>query len=514
MTRFLLLFVAVVVVSALALALAGDPGHAVLVWLHYRIDSTAAFAVIALAVLSALAVTVWRIALFIAEQPRRAARARAEARRRQGLDALGRGFLALASGEGAEARRFARRAAELTDEAPALLRVLTAQAAQASGDLAAAGAAYTAMLGFPEMRLAGRRGLWSIAIAQGDKAEALTQAEAAYALAKTARWAWRALFEARLDAGAWPDALELVEGALKRKILTPASAERARAALLAASAASGEESPDPKLRDQALASALEAARLAPRFTPGVVIAARLLGEVGRVGRAEDLIETAWAERPHPALQLAYRDLRTDETPRARVQRLAGLTKRNRDHRESLILSAEAALIADDLAVLRPALARLADEPPTRRLCGLHARAAVAEGRIEEARAWSQRGLTAQGEPDWSDLDAEGRAFAYGQGDWTRLVSLWAETGELAHPRFERGERTLSDLPDLPATWAASAPFVPAPAEAPVYVPLPDDPGPLDLGPLDLGPLDPESSAPPPSPPTPRPPMRRRRTAAR
>lgn len=501
MTRFLLLFVTVVVVSVLALALAGDPGRASLIWLHWRVDSTAAFAVIALAVLSALAVTVWRVGLFIAEQPRRAARTRAEARRRQGLDALGRGFLALAAGEGAEARRFAGRAAELTDEAPALLRVLTAQAADAAGDLAAATAAYTAMLSFPEMRLAGRRGLWSIAIAQGDKREALIQAEAAYALAKTARWAWRALFEARLDAGAWPDALELVEGALKRKILTPASAERARAALLAASAAKDEQSAEPKVRDQALASALEAARLDPRFTPGVVIAARLLGAAGRIGRAEDLIETAWAERPHPALQLAYRDLRTDETPHARFQRLTGLAQKHRDHRESLILQAEAALTAHDLGALRAAIARLAHEPPTQRLCGLHARSAMLEGRLEEARAWSQRGLTAPGEPDWSDLDAEGRAFAYGQGDWTRLVSLWAETGELAHPRFERGERALNGLPDLPASWAASAPFLPAAPDAPVYIPLPDDPGPA-------------ASEPSPQPPPAPRPLRRRRTASR
>lgn len=495
MSRILLLFLSVVVLGVLALAIAGDPGRATIIWLGWRAESTAAFAVVSLALASALAVTLWRIALFLAEQPERAAKVRAETRRRQGLEALGRGFLALAAGEGAEARRSAGRAAELTDEAPALLRVLTAQAAEAAGDLAGAQGAYTAMLGFPEMRLAGRRGLWSIAAAQGDEIAALAHAEEAYALAKTARWAWRVLFEARVNTGAWDEALQLVDGALKRKVLSPAAAERAKAALLAASAASLEESPDPKAPDQALSAALEAARLDARFTPGVIIAVRRLAEAGRLGRAEDLVETAWSERPHPALQLAYRDLRTDETPRARAARLLALAARNPEHRESRILAVEAALIVHDAAVLAGALERLKDEPATQRLCGLQARAATQLGQPETARAWAARGLTAPGEPDWSDLDPQGRAFPYGQGDWTRLVSLWAETGELAHPRFDRRERTLNDLPDLPARWETSAPFVIAAPPAD-FAPLPDDPGPAAQAPAAAPAID----TPPPTSP--------------
>jgi HemY protein len=116
-----------------------------------------------------------------------------------------------------------------------------------------------------------------------------------------------------------------------------------------------------------------------------------------------------------------------------------------------------------------------------------ARAAWAQGRADEARAWIARGTAAAQEPDWSDLDPEGRAFAYGQGDWTRLVSTYAETGELLHPRYERRERALSDLPEVPAQYEAPAPFVSA-AESPdaFMAPLPDDPGYYDdalAGPL-------------------------------
>jgi HemY protein len=476
--RGAIIFLVVLAVIVIAVALAGDPGHATLNWVGLQFDTSGSVAVFLIGFLALLAMAFWRIVLWVAEAPRRSARARAETRRRQAAEVLSRGFLAIAAGEGTEARRCAQKAAELGEDNPALVRVLTAQSAEAAGDLPAAQVAYTAMLGFPEMRLVGHRGLMSIALAQGDKAAALTHAENAYNQAKTARWAWRALFEAKLEAGEWSQALDLIEGGLKRKIVTPLVAERARAALLAASAASLEASDDAKLRDQAVDSASRAAKLSPAFTPAAVIAARLLDAAGKSGRAEELLANAWAAQPHPALWLTYRDLRTNETPRERAKRLQGLIDRNPDHRESKILQVEQALLAGDKPGMETAMAALAEEKPTQRLCGLYARAAWALGRQDDARAWVARGTAAAQEPDWSDLDPEGRAFAYAQGDWTRLVSVYAETGELLHPRFERLERPLTDLPELPSHYEASAPFVSAVGEADFVAPRPDDPGPF------------------------------------
>lgn len=476
MIRPALTVLGVLAVLAVGLALTNDPGRASLVWLGWRVDTSAAAAVIVLGVAALAAVVLWRVVLWIAEGPKRAARARAETRRRQALDLLTRGFVAAAAGEAAEARRCAHRAAELGAESPALARILAAQAAEASGDAVAAQAAYGGMLDIPELRLAGQRGLMQLALAQGDRAAALDHAEKAYAEARTARWAWRVLFDARLERGAWKDALALLDEGLARKLLTPVVAERARAALMAASAAALEHSADRKQREQAAEYAVKAARACPAFAPGAVIAARLLADDGRIARAEDLLLQAWEAAPHPALWLGYRDLRTDETPRERAQRLQRLIDRNPAHRESRILAVEQALLAHDQAALRTAVSALADEPPTARLAGLFARAAWVQGRADEARAWIARGAAAAQEPDWSDLDPEGRAFAYGQADWARLISTWAETGALLHPRFERRERVLTDLPEMPGHYEASAPFV-APLDAPAFVP--DDPGAFD-----------------------------------
>ena len=193
MIRTFLAILLVVLVVVTILALTGDPGHALLIWRGWRVETTAATAAMLTLFMALLATVFWRGAIWILEAPRRSARARAEAKRSRGAEALARGFLAAAAGDGSEARRQAQLAADLAPESPALVRVLTAQAAEAAGDTAAAKAAYSAMLGFPEMRLAGQKGLMQLALAEGDRAGAHRHALAAYHLAKTARWAWRAV---------------------------------------------------------------------------------------------------------------------------------------------------------------------------------------------------------------------------------------------------------------------------------------------------------------------------------
>jgi HemY protein len=102
--------------------------------------------------------------------------------------------------------------------------------------------------------------------------------------------------------------------------------------------------------------------------------------------------------------------------------------------------------------------------------------------------WMAQGMTAVQEPDWSDLDPEGRAFAYQASDWARLVATFAETGELIHPRHERRERTLSELPELPLAYLEAAPaFSDGLAVEPVLYPLPEG-------------HDDEADPPPPPPP--------------
>jgi HemY protein len=187
------------------------------------------------------------------------------------------------------------------------------------------------------------------------------------------------------------------------------------------------------------------------------------------------IETAWKAVPHPALWLAFRDLKTSETPRERAKRLTELAAQNPGHRESRLLNVEAALIAGDTLAAHTAIAALDGGPLTARIAGLHARIAYASTQPDEARLWLARGAGAPQEPDWTDLDPEGRAFAYQAADWARLVMTFAETGELIHPRHERREKSLSELPELPIAYADSAAFINADGHEPMLYP-PDEAG--------------------------------------
>jgi HemY protein len=501
MTRLLFGVLIIVFVAGVALALAGDPGSASLSWLGWRIDTSAAAGATLLVLATLLATLFWKAVVWFIEAPARSAKARAEARRREGGEALSRGFVAVAAGAGADARRLAAKAGDYLDEHPSLVRLLAAQAAEAAGDSQAAQAAYAAMLGFPDLKLAGHRGLMLLAQKSGDAAEAVRQAEAAYGLAKTSRWAWRALLQARLASGEWDAASALAKEALDRKIIAPAVAERARAALLAASAAWREEAGDAKALESAAELSLQAAKLRPDFTPGVIIAARRLALEGKTARAAQLIEAAWKERPHPALALSYRDLIQTETPKARARRLGVLVDLKPGHVEGRMVAVEQALLDGDPERAR-SLAETLDRPEaTTRVCALMARVALSARRTDEARAWVARAALAPKDADWSDIDAEGRAFAYGAADWSRLVSAYAETGELIHPRLERGERSLSELPDLPVAYNASAAFLAEDETGRFAPPLPDDPG-FELE-------EPELSAPPP--PLAPPPRRRRST---
>ena len=122
----------------------------------------------------------------------------------------------------------------------------------------------------------------------------------------------------------------------------------------------------------------------------------------------------------------------------------------------------------------PANLGLESEPATQRLAGLMARIANARGAVDEARAWIARGAQAPVEPEWSDLDTAGQAFNYGVADWARLVSVYAETGDLAHPRYERGDAVITDLPRLPAAYEGSAVFISAAEAGGPLPPIVDD----------------------------------------
>lgn len=421
-------------------------------------------------------------------------------RRERGLEALELALLAAAIGDGRGARREAKRAEALLDR-PVAARLIAAQAAEQMGDLVGAESQYAAMLAEPATMLVGRRGLSAAALARRDFETAILHAREAFASQPDMRWAFDLLFDALVRSNKWQEALETLADGARRRHLPEAAVRRRRAVLLCAQAAELEHAEPQRARELAE----QAASLSPAFAPGAALAARLLTSAGKTWRAASLIEDAWAANPHPALALAYRDVKTDETPLQRAKRLTGLAEMNPNHRESRILAAEQALALGlggaAEAQLAPLLAL--DKDPSARLCGLLAHVAQALDKPEEARRWLDRAQRAADEPDWSDLDPEGPAFAYTAEDWARLVYSFGDTGALIHPRHERFERARVAIPALALLSDESAPAAPVssaagePASAPTRarpaLAAPDTPerrSPQPLQPDDPGPDDP------------------------
>ena len=137
---------------------------------------------------------------------------------------------------------------------------------------------------------------------------------------------------------------------------------------------------------------------------------------------------------------------------------------------------EQALIAGD-AVRRPRRGRGArrGEPLTRRLAGLLARVATAAGERDEARAWIARGAGAPGEPDWSDIDPAGRAFAYAAADWARdRPGLRRERRARSTPASSAASAASATCPSLPAAYVEVAAFVSAAESGDACPPIVDD----------------------------------------
>ncbi len=356
-------------------------------------------------------------------------------RNTQALEAMEDALLAGAEGDSGKARRKAERARNLV-KLPALGRLISAQAAEASGNSQDAISHYQALLDDERTASAGRRGLAQQYLATGNLAGAIEQSKTEYQDNKNARWALDILFQAQLSDYRWKEAIETLELAVSRKHIDKAVAKRRTAVLDTAIAT--------RLEDEgnvsgAIDMAQRALSAASGFSPAAALTARLLGKTGEQKKALSVLEKAWTRSPHPALSAALLDLLMDETDAVRDKKISHFIRQNSDHRESILLKIEENLRTGDAVSAWSMLSPMMTEgEPSARLCLLAAEAETMLSNEADAKVWALRAATAPVEPDWSDLDPEGDAFDYSDQDWRRLVYSFGEKGDLIHPRFESG----------------------------------------------------------------------------
>jgi HemY protein len=377
--------------------LAERPGEVTIVWQGWRVDMSVGILLAAVAFTAVVAALLYRFWRAILGAPRRFGRWRRDRRQRAGYAALSSGLVAVAAGDPHGARRLAHRADTLLGQPPLTL-LLTAQAAQLSGDEDTAQRHFQAMMQSPETEFLGVRGLLARAIRDGDTSRALDLARRAFGLQPKAPWVLTTLFELQTRAGDWPGAAETLSRSSAVRMLPAATAQRHAAAVQLALSRRAADDGRP---DDALHHAKRAYR-ADRDHSAVAgwLAERLVAS-GKRRRAARLVEEEWTRRPHPDLLTAWRGASRAATPLEWVREVERLAARAPAHPESLRARGEAALEAglwgEARKHLTAAIAGAGDFPPAS-LCRKMATVEEADsGDAQAARRWLS--LAAEGHPD-------------------------------------------------------------------------------------------------------------------
>ncbi len=394
----------------------------------------------------------------------------AETKRERGVAALTRGLEAVAVGDAADASHHARVAQKHLEDL-ALTRLLTAQAAQLSGDEAAATQSFSKMLDAPETEFLGLKGLYAQALKKGEQDTARDYAERAFSLRANAGWAFQSVVDLGLERGAWGDTRTAIAKGRRNKLIEPEKADRATAALYAAAAAAARLSGDKAL---ALSEAEAALKLAPSFTPAAVLAATLSSENGKTGKAANILETAFAKDAHPALIRIYDKLYAKEPAEKRAEKLKKLAAKNPDTDEAALLKAHAANLVGDYEAAMASLEPLITAAPNAHAYALIATAATALHGEEAGRGWLERAAATPRDPR---PGADG-AFHFTRAGWARLVREYMDHGRLGPPPLEDPGEAISaeELRLLTAPPVVAAPDA-----------IPPDTGPPDAAPPDMQP---------------------------
>lgn len=398
MLRRALFFVFVLaILVAASVWLADRPGAVTIHWLGWRIDTSVPVLVVALLLIAGLVSGGLRLVGAVLRAPGKWLAARRSRRTREGYRALSDGLAAIAGGDPRRAKRLAHRADRLLED-HSLTGLLTAQAAELSGDKAEAERRLTDMVMRPETAYLGLKGLLTLALNKGDQSAALDYARRAWALNPQAEGLAATLFDLQARAGQWAEAdMTLVE-AKKRNSLSGADLLHRQALVLLERSHLAETAADSR---EALKLAVRAHQADPMLVPAAVRAAALYHRAGKEGKASAVITNTWRAEPHPALVEAAIMLAPAETPLQRVKRLDKLVKANPDAADGHLVLAEAALAAKLWGQARTHLEKAAELRPTQGTFILLGRLEREERKDEAAaQGWLTKAATAPAEPAW------------------------------------------------------------------------------------------------------------------
>ena len=381
-----------------AVWLAERPGTLTAEWQGWRLDTNVGVVLIAVVVLILVGVAAWLLYRWIVGAPGALLEGWGESRRQRGYRALTQGLAAVAAGDGAEAQKHARKAEQLLAE-PALTLLLSAQAAQLTGDREGAKRAFDAMLKDDQMAFLGLRGLIGQSLRDGDQTKALGYAERAFTLRPQTPWVVHSLFDMQAQSGQWKAAQETLDQGMRRKVVAADKGRALKALLLVERSREAER--DGRDSD-AQALAREAFALAPERIAATARLAELQIKAGDAKRATKTLERGWAVAPHPDLAELYLKASGESEPLKRIGIIRRLVTRNADDIESHLALAKASLDAGLWGEARRQLETAGGTSPPVRVCRLMAeveeRANADQAKVHD---WLARAAVAPADRSWS-----------------------------------------------------------------------------------------------------------------
>jgi len=403
MRRVVGILLACLIPVALAWWLALLPGRVSASFGDISFDASLPVVALLLLVLYVIVHVVLRLIAGLIGVPAQFRAIRAARHRTQGDAALTRGLLALAAGEGADARRHVGKARKLLGDTPHTL-LLAAEAGHKSARPEEATAAFQRLADHPEAAFLGIRGLMQQAIARQDWPEAAALAKRAEAARPGTGWLREERYRLALQTRDWREALTLA----------PPDAPRAT---LAAAAAQAE--PDSA---KALRLAKEAVEADPTLPAAALTYATQLRTAGKERRAMATLRAAWTANPQP--DIATLALAPVTDPLARYKAAASFALANPGHIESEVLLAQTALAANLTGEARRHAEAAQALSNQRRVGLLLADIAEAEGDATTARTALR--AAAAPDPAWRCGQCGGL-----HGAWAPVCSSCGTTGRIA-----------------------------------------------------------------------------------
>lgn len=335
----LFIYMAMVLGVAWLLALwAGNPGTVTITWQNLEINTSFAVLVFAIAGFLTIGLLAQKLYMWAKREMPIIGENKHLKRQERGLNTLNKAVVALAAGDGVNARKLANQAAKLLPPQP-MMHVVAAQAAKLTGDTEAARKEFEGLLKDPDAAFLGVRGLLVGAVAEGKLREARRLAEKAKEINPKSAWAIKTLFDLQVKATDWDGAKETLEAGKRNKVFGAGEVKKLLSTLYYCQAKEAELGNEHEAAEKLVHKALKSRK---DFLPLVLMASRLELDRGNKNRALKILEAAWALTPHPDIAERYAKAAPMETETVRYGRMQKLTKKNPDHTEShLVLAAQA-----------------------------------------------------------------------------------------------------------------------------------------------------------------------------